>query len=454
MPDSPAPLLSLEDCRGIFEQVRSAAKSAGCPDVEVIFEAHHEALTRFANNGIHQNVAEVDALLSVRAVNGLKTARAATNRLDSDSIRRAVEQAVALTNAAAPNPELLPLATPLATEPVSRFDRETAAATPRDRALAVAEAIGEVQRRGQVAAGIYSTSHAVEAIFNSAGVEAWHEETMACFAINAIAADSSGWAKASAVALRDLQPAALARTASEKASLSSKPRELEPGRYTVILEPAATLDLVGQMIADFSGAALLDSRSFLNDRLDTQLFGKNIHIRDDYAHPFQSGPSFDGEGVPRQTLVLVDAGVPRQVAWSRISAQRAGAQATGHGFPLPNELGEAPHNIVIQGGGSSIEDLIASTRRGILITRFWYIREVDPYEKILTGMTRDGTFLIEDGRLAGGLKNFRFNQGLIGALNNVEALSPAVRASGEECFDLVAPAMKVHGFHLSEVTRF
>jgi len=151
---------------------------------------------------------------------------------------------------------------------------------------------------------------------------------------------------------------------------------------------------------------------------------------------------------------LVEAGVPREVAYSRSSAHRAGVEPTGHGFPLPNEIGEAPMNIVIAGGNTPLADMIASTPRGILVTRLWYIREVDPYEKIMTGMTRDGTFLIQDGRVVAGLRNFRFNQGIIELLKNVEALSPAVRASGEEAFDMVVPAMKAREFHFTEVTRF
>jgi predicted Zn-dependent protease len=222
----------------------------------------------------------------------------------------------------------------------------------------------------------------------------------------------------------------------------------------VILEPAAVLDLVGQMFGDFSATSVNDSRSFLTDRLGTKLFGDNIHISDDVAHPLQAGVPFDGEGVPRRKLTLVDAGVPRELAYSRSSAHRDGVEPTGHGFPLPNEVGEAPLNIVIAGGSTSVDEMIASTDRGILVTRLWYIREVEPYDKIMTGMTRDGTFLIENGCVTRGLRNFRFNQGIIELLNNVEALSPAVRASGEETFDMVVPAMKVRNFNFTEVTRF
>jgi len=450
----PPEILSQAKCQELFGAVRDAAKSLGVTDVEALFGAHFGALTRFANNTIHQNVAEQDRWLSVRVALDHRTARATTNRFHPDSIRGAVEQALALARSAAPNPDLLPMNEPSVVSETKRFDASTAAATPEHRGRAVAEAIRIVESAGQTAAGIYSTGQSIEAIFNSRGVAAWHAETMAQFSITAMASDSSGWAKASAVSHESIDPMALARNAAEKARLSRDPHEIAPGRYTVILEPAAVLDLVGQMFGDFSATAVADSRSFLTDRLGKKLFGDNIQISDDVAHPLQAGVPFDGEGVPRRKLTLVEAGVPRDLAYARSSAHEAGVEPTGHGFPLPNEVGEAPLNIVIAGGSTSLDEMIASTERGVLVTRFWYIREVDPYEKIMTGMTRDGTFLIENGRVARGLRNFRFNQGIIELLNNVEALSPSVRASGEEAFDMVVPAMKVQGFNFTEVTRF
>jgi PmbA protein len=444
----------LHQYRELFDAVLSAAKSLGVSEVEALFGAHSGALTRFANNTIHQNVAEQDRWLSVRIVVDHRTARATTNRLDSDSIRSAVEQALALARSAAPNSDLLPLTEHSVISETKRFDETTAAATPDHRGRAVAEAIHIVESAGQTAAGIYSTGQSSEAIFNSRGVAAWHAETMAQFSITAMAGDSSGWAKASAVSHTAFDPVALARSASEKARLSSDPQEIAPSRYTVILEPAAVLDLVGQMFGDFSATSVKDSRSFLTDRLGTKLFGDNIHISDDVSHSLQAGVPFDGEGVPRRKLTLVDGGIPRELAYSRSSAHRAGVEPTGHGFPLPNEIGEAPLNIVIAGGSTTVDQMIASTDRGILVTRLWYIREVEPYDKIMTGMTRDGTFLIENGRVTCGLRNFRFNQGIIELLNNVEALSPSVRASGEEAFDMVVPAMKVRNFNFTEVTRF
>jgi PmbA protein len=449
-----SPVLTMQQCRRAFDEVQRAARASGIAEVEALFAAHRDALTRFANNTIHQNVAEQAQWLSVRVAVDQKTARATTNRFDAESIRKAVDEAIVLAKSVAPDPELLPMAGPEPVQEVLRFHEPTAAASPDDRARGVAEAIRVVEAAGQTAAGIYSTGQTSEALFNSRGVAAWHQETLAQFSITAMAQDSSGWAKASAVSLEAFDPVALARRASEKARLSKNPREVAPGRYTVILEPAAVLDLVGQMFGDFSATAMHDQRSFLTGRLGTRLFGENIHITDDVAHPLQAGVPFDGEGVPRRKLALVEAGVPRQVAYSRASAKRAGVPPTGHGFPLPNDVGEAPLNIVISGGDTSIEKMIASTERAILVTRLWYIREVDPFEKIMTGMTRDGTFLIEDGKVSCGLKNFRFNQGIIELLNNVEAFSPAMRASGEEAFDMVVPAMKARDFNFTEVTRF
>lgn len=442
------------DFEGIYGQALKAARMRGVEDIEVIISGSNDALTRFANNAIHQNVAERSVHVSVRPVIGQRTARASTNRVDRAGIEEVVEQAIAITRLTEPDPALPPLADRTECPRGDRHFEETAGTTPDERARAVAEAIGVVEGAGQTAAGIYSTGESSFVLFNSRGASARHQESMARFSITAMAADSSGWAKGSACNRADLRPAELARSAAQKAAASRGPREMPPGRYTVVLEPAAVLDLAGQMFGDFSATALRDGRSFLNDRVGKKLFGENITIYDDVGHPLQSGPAFDGEGVPRRRLTLVERGVVMDIAYSRQSAAMAGVEPTGHGFPLPNEYGEAPMNIVIEGGPAGVDQMIASTDRGILVTRLWYIREVDPYEKIFTGMTRDGTFLIEGGKIAGGVRNFRFNQSLVELLSNVEALSPVVRASGEEAFDMVVPAMKVRDFNFTEVTRF
>ena len=442
------------DAAAIHSQVVRAARAQGVTEIEAILSSGTQALTRFANNAIHQNVAEISSDLSVRPRIDGRNARASTNRLDPGSIRDVVEQAIALTRLTEPDEESLPLADSAEYRSVSRWHQATAQITPHDRARAVAEAIHAVETAGQTAAGIYSSDDTEFTLLNSRGVHASYRETMARFSITSMAGGSSGWAKASACDHRALNPLELALSASRKATQSADPVELAPGRYTVILEPAAVLDLAGQMFGDFSATAIRDGRSFLNDRIGKQIFGANITIHDDVCHPLQSGAPFDGEGVPRQGLTLVESGVVRDIAYCRTAAALAGVAPTGHGFPLPNEFGETAANIVIAGGDSTVEKMVASTERGILVTRLWYIREVDPYEKIFTGMTRDGTFLVEGGRVTAGVRNFRFNQGLMEMLSNVEQLSGPVRASGEETFDMVVPAMKVRDFNFTEVTRF
>ncbi len=447
-------MIDEKQCRQWFAEAARAATRIGARGVEVIVGAHAQALTRFANNAIHQNVAEQTRTLSVRVVVGQSTARASTNRVDREGIRAAAQQACEMARASAPAPEFAVMAEPTKIPAVKRYDEATETMSPRSRAEAVREMIAAVEDAGQTAAGIYATEAGVEAIYNTAGVAAFYAETLAQVSITAMAGDSSGWAKATEMSAASLDHASLAGRAAQKAALSRAPREIPPGRYTVILEPAAVLDLVGQIFPDFSATAVDDKRSFLNDRLAEQLFGQNITIVDDVTHPLTMGAPFDGEGLGRQTVTLVENGVPNQLVTSRVSAQRHGVQPTGHGFPIPNEVGEAPVNIVIAGGKTSVEEMIASTERGILVTRLWYIREVDPYEKVMTGMTRDGTFWVEGGEVAYGLKNFRFNESVVSMLGRVEAMSATGRAAGEETFDMVVPAMKVRDFAFTELTKF
>lgn len=464
-------MLSREQAADIFNRIR---KHSTADEVEAYFYGGHSALTRFANNVIHQNVADENYGVSVRTSFGGRTARASTNKLDENSLKRVVEASESLARVQHPDPDLLPMPTPEERDAVnspraampSRQFAETAAITPERRASVVGQIVAIANRHHLSTAGIYSSSQSVEGIFNSRGLSDWHTQTSAEVSITMLAGDSSGWQKANSPNVRDLDALALAETAARKATTSAAPRELPAGKYTVILEPAAVLDIVGFMFWDFSGQAILDQRSFLNQRVGTQLFGENINIWDDACHPLQSGAPFDGEGMRRQRVPVVEKGVVKGVVYARGTAEKmkkseyasqVGAIApTGHGFLLPNEMGEMPGNIVFANSPNpqTVDQMIASTERGVLVTRLWYIREVDPYEKILTGMTRDGTFLIENGKVQGGVRNFRFNESLLHMLSNVEAMGTPVRASGEESFDMVAPPMKVKEFNFTEVTKF
>jgi PmbA protein len=467
-------MLTQDQAADIFDRIR---KISSADEVEVLFSGGQFALTRFANNIIHQNVAEENHTVSVRTVFAGRTARASTNKFDDDSLRRVVESSESLARLQYPDPDLLPMPdsreavgnsdkSVRATQVPSRHFAETAAITPQLRADGVKKIVDVAQKYKLTTAGIFSSSESVEGIFNSRGLSAWHAQTLAEISITMLAADSSGWQKANSPDVSNIDPLDLAETAAKKAIDSAHPAEIPAEKYIVILEPAAVLDIVGFMFWDYSGMAILDQRSFLTGRIGSQLFGKNITIWDDITHPLQTGSPFDGEGVRRHRLPLVENGVVNRVVYARATAERmkhseykdkvGPIEATGHGFALPNEMGEMPSNIVFATPENPqlVEQMIASTERGVLVTRLWYIREVDPYEKILTGMTRDGTFLVENGRVRQGVRNFRFNQSLIHMLSNVEAMSVPVRCSGEESFDMVAPAMKVREFGFTEVTKF
>ena len=461
-------MLTKDQAADIFKRIR---KYSAADEVEVLFYGGKSALTRFANNVIHQNVAEENYSVSVRTVFAGRTARATTNKLDEDSLNRVVVASESLAKVQHPDPDLLPMpgvgegARATQTGP-SRYFAETAALTPELRAEAVKKIVRVATQQKLTTAGIFSSAESVEGIFNSRGLADWHTQTSSEISITMLAGDSSGWQKANYPNVSQQDPAGLAEIAARKALASASPRELTPGKYTVILEPAAVLDMVGFMFFDFGGLSILDQRSFLNNRVGTQIFGPNINVWDDVAHPLQSGTPFDGEGMARQRVQLVENGVVKRLVYARSTAEKMKSSeykdkvgpvaATGHGFALPNEIGEAPMNIVFEtpADPKTVDQMIASTERGVLVTRLWYIREVDPYEKILTGMTRDGTFYVEDGKVRHGILNFRFNESLIHMLSSVEAMGIPVRASGEESFDMVAPAMKVRDFNFTEVTKF
>lgn len=457
-------MLNRNKAADVFDRIK---RYSTADEVEALFYAGHSSLTRFANNTIHQNVAEENSVVSVRTAFGERTARATTNKLDEESLKRVVKSAEDIARVQHPDPELLAMPASGGKNyiPNRHFD-ETAAITPEQRAEAVQKIVSVAQKYKLTTAGIFSTAELVEGIFNSRGLNDWHTQTSSDISVTMLADDSSGWQKANSPNITHLDAVTLAEIAARKAAESASPREIPAGKYTVILEPAAVLDIVGFMFFDFGGLAILDQRSFLNNRVGTKIFGENINIYDDVGHPLQSGVPFDGEGMRRQRVNLVENGVVKRLVYARATAEKMKksehgdkvgvVEPTGHGFPIPNEMGEAPMNIVFGAptDPKTVDQMIASTERGLLVTRLWYIREVDPYEKILTGMTRDGTFYVENGKHRDGVRNFRFNESLIHMLSNVEEMGTPVRASGEESFDMVVPAMKVREFNFTEVTKF
>ena len=358
-------MLGEAQCQEIFDNVQRASPAQ---ETELFLEAERSALTRFANNVIHQNLAEETVQASVRVVVDGRTARATTNKTDEAGLRRTVEQATQIAKLRPPDPDLLPLPGPQAYREVKRVCARTAELTPEARARAVEKVIQRAETAGLTAAGIYANSYRTLALLNPCGLFAYHQETKAEFSITCFNEKGSGWAKASFSSADRLDIDALAERACQKALASQNQQALPPGRYTVILEPAAVLDLVGFLAYDFAATAVADQRSCFTQRLGKKVFGDNISLWDDVYHPLQAGVAWDGEGLPRQQVLLVERGEVKNLVYSRQAARKLHAAPTGHGFLLPNEWGEAPVNLVFAGGESSLEEMIRTTARALLVT--------------------------------------------------------------------------------------
>jgi predicted Zn-dependent protease len=448
---------SSEECRRILDEV---IRLSDADETEAYLGGGHSALTRFANNSIHQNVEEMNVSLTVRTVLGKRAGRASTNKLDHDSLVRVIEDAKAIARVSEPDAGMLPVPGPAATENNDAYVEETASTTAEQRAAEVGKIVSRAETRGLTAAGKYLTGWGslgeygekpAFALANSRGHFACYRCSRAEVGATIIAKDSSGWVGTNHHDARRLDIARLGDIATWKAEASANPREVPPGAYTVILEPEAVANLLWFLVwtDGFNALAADEERCFATGKVGQKLFGENITIEDDAFHPLHMSRPWDGEGVPKKKIALVENGVLKSLVYDRRTAAKHGVEPTGHGFPAPNLMGAWPTELVVHGGSQSVEDLVRSTERGILVTRFWYNRTVDPMKCIVTGMTRDGTFLVEGGKIVSGLKNFRFNESALEMLNKVEAMSAPERADS-----IVVPAMKVRDFHFTSVTRF
>jgi len=437
-------IMGKDEIKAIIEKVMSESTA---DETEVYVGNHRSSLTRFAENYIHQNVHEDNFHLSVTAISGKRMGDASTNKLDDDSIKEAVRNAIEIARFAPPDEELLPRLGPQDYQEVESYDASIDDISPIDRASAVARAVELCEKNGLKAAGAFSNSSGCGAYATSKGLFAFHESTGISFSVSAMGDDSSGWADRSSHRRLLVDPIALGEIAVEKAVRSRNPRDIEPGSYTVILEPDAVAELVDFMMWGFNALAVDEGRSFLSDKIGQKIAGDNITIKSDPYHPQHQGSPFDGDGVPTKRVTLINKGTAENLVYDRLTAKKHNVEPTGHGEGGRNTYGAYPSYPVVDGGGYSLEDMIASTDKGILVTRFWYSNIVDPMNVIVTGMTRDGTFWIENGKIAHGIKNLRFNQNVLDMLKNVEMMSEPVLAGG-----LVVPAMKINGFSFTSGT--
>jgi PmbA protein len=423
----------------------------GVDGAEVLFIHEWVGLTRFASSAIHQSTWQEDTGIRVRVVKGGRIGVAASNEFSAEGARRAAESAREMAEVVAPDP-LFPGLAPARPVPEGNgFDEATASTTPDDRAERVATLIAQCGR-GLVASGALETAASEVALANTEGQFCWAPSTQASLT-TVVTADEggSGFAETFSSTLAEVDPEAIGRRAATKAAASRRPIDLDPGRYTVVLEPSAVSTLVGFLAwIGFGGRLLAEGRSCFSGKEGQKVAAPAVSIRDDATSPLTIGLPFDFEGTPRRRVDLIRDGVFIDGVYDRRTAKQAGKETTGHALPPPNPEGPFPLNLFMEPGEASVEEMIASTDRGLLVTRFHYSNVVHPLESTITGMTRDGTFLIESGEVARPVKNFRFTQSIVEALQATSMVGRDTELASEFFFSASrVPGLKVDSFHFT-----
>ena len=431
--------------------VERTLRLATADATRVSVASSHASNLRFAANQVSTAGAIADATLTVQAAFGPKHAATQTNDFSDDGLRRAVRQAEALARLAPDDPEAMPELPAQQYVPVEAWFDSTASLSAADRARAALTALEPARQAGDLAAaGFLVTTAAQGAVGNSAGLFAYHRATTANYTLTVRTSDGtgSGWAGAEHPDWTQLDTGAVARRAIEKARLSRNPVAVEPGRYTVILEPQAVADLV-QLISFYADARSADegrspfSKTGGGNKIGERIVNPQITLYSDPQDAQLLAQPWDGEGLPIGRQVWIENGTLRQLTYSRYWAKKQGRTATGF-----------PTSLKMAGGTATLDEMIRSTPRGILVTRLWYLREVDPRTILYTGLTRDGTFLVENGKVTRSIRNLRFNDSPLFMLNNLETLGRPERVAGTEAGGaVVMPALKVRDFSFTSLSE-
>jgi predicted Zn-dependent protease len=439
---------------GFADVADAALEMPGVDGVEVLLLHEWGGLTRFAKSEIHQSTSREDTGLRIRVVSEGRVGVAATNDCSPEGARKAAESAKEMAEVVSPDPLWPGLAPSAGALQLDRFVQGTADASPELRADAVEELIGTCTS-GFTAAGAYETMATEVGLATTEGQRCWAPSTRASLATVVTGGEGgSGFAEAVAGSIEGVDADAVGRRANDKAVSSQSPRVLDAAVYPVVLEPAATATLVSFLaFVGFGGKGYLEGRSCFSGKKDQQVAAPEISIWDDAADPRTLGPPFDFEGVPKRRVDLIRDGVFLDAVYDLRTGREAGVASTGHGLPAPNPDGPFPLNLIMGTGEATVDDMIRATERGVLVTRFHYSNIVNPIESSITGMTRDGTFLIEHGEIAGPVRNFRFTQSILGAFSSATMVGGQTELASEFFFSASrVPALKVEGFSFSGVS--
>jgi PmbA protein len=437
--------------RTLREAAERALRAASGDEAEALLMARTLALTRFANNAIHQNVVEASAGLRIRVVAGKRVAAVWTNRLDAGGIEEAAGRASEMARVAPENPRWAGLPAADRAPEAGGFAEPTAAASPESRARAAGVICGAAAGAGLRAAGYVSTAVNEVAVASSRGTWAYHAGTVAEAQAVAMGSAGSGYADRVHADLARVDVETVAREAVETARRAQNPRDLPAGTYPVVLEPYAVSDIVEFLGGQLTGLAVEEGRSFAGGQLGHVVTGEAVTLVEDPLDPDGLPRGFDFEGVPSARLPLIERGVARAVVYDSQTAARNGARNTGHALPTTNAV-PLPMHLRLEPGSRTREALLAGVERGILVTRFWYTRWVHPLKTIVTGMTRDGAFWIERGEIAYPVRNFRFTQSYHEALGGIVAMEDRLKLQKLDLWDFDGGSIRVPALHLAAFT--
>ncbi len=432
----------------VLEILEKGLTHSEADQAELVFMGEDFSLTRFAENVVAQNMSRADHTLMARVVSGKKVGVAVTNSIKDEDVKKVVKDAEEIARYQQADPDFVSLPTSSPAPEVKGFFSRTSEYSPSQRAKGVEAAVRRCSSQDLAATGAFQTETDVTCVVNSLGTRQYFPETKAHFSLTASAGDTvSGWAQGYDHDVNNVDIENIAQRAVLKAILSSDPIELPPGKYTVILEEAAVASLLLFLgFLGFGAKTFIQGRSFMARKIGEKITGGNITIVEDPYHPRMNAMPFDYEGVVKKKVPLIENGVAQGVVYNSYYASQAGVESTGHALPPNNTFGPYPKNMVMSPGNSNLDEMISSTEKGILITHFWYINYMNPMITQVTGTTRDGTFLIEDGKIKSAVKNMRIGQSILEAFSNAEMMSEDRKLCPQFGVVMYVPAMKIKDF--------
>ncbi len=429
-----------EEARQIMDKALQFSKADGC---EVNLSGDNSGNIRYARNTVSTAGARSNQTLVVQSNYGKKVGTATIEEFDDKSLEKVVRRSEELAQLSPESEEFMPPLGPQTYDPSITYNKNTAAISPDYRAAVAASSIEPAKSKDVTAAGFFEDSENFSAMHNSNGLSAYERSTGLDFTVTMRSNDGSGsgWVTRDYNDVSKFDPELSSRIAIDKAIMSKEAKAIEPGKYTVILEPAASVGLLRNMFFSLNARSADEGRSFMakeggGNKIGEKIVDERVNVYSDPLHPLVPASTWTNDGIPRKKTTWLEGGVVKNLAYSQYWADQKGVA------PLP-----FPGNAIMEGGDASLEDMIKDTKKGILVTRMWYIRNVDPQTLLYTGLTRDGTFFIENGKIKHPVKNFRFNESPIIMLNNLETLGQQVRINGS-----LIPYMKIRDFTFTSLS--